>query len=250
MSLGMTTSASKYDFYNRLVVPIPGWLHQGAVIRTMDMLEFQEQNGITGSLLEIGVYCGKYFSVLIRHAGDPKAVVLGVDTFQMASPEKVIEHLKPVMAETGTSAKFLKAASVDCDPVSLLNHLGQRPRFISIDGSHEREDVHWDLELAEYMAAPGGIVAVDDFINTVAFGVNEGVHTFFSRPRRFVPWAYGENKLFLSDRNWAGRYREMLEKTMLVDDVEPHSRRFREASKEARGLVEQRLWGSTLLLLP
>jgi hypothetical protein len=250
MSLSATTSAAKYDFYNRLVVPIPGWLLQGAAIRTMNVLEFQEQSGVSGSLLEIGIYCGKYFSVLMRHGRDQKTVVLGVDTFQMANPEKVIEHLKPVMAETGTSAKFLKASSIDCDPVSLLNHLGQRPRFISIDGSHEKEDVHWDLELAEYIAAPGSVIAVDDFINPVAFGVNEGVHTFFSRPRRFVPWAYGENKLFLSDRNWARRYREMLERTVLADDVELHSRRFREASKEARGLVEQRLWGSPLLLLP
>jgi hypothetical protein len=42
----------------------------------------------------------------------------------------------------------------------------------------------------------------------------------------------------------------MLEQKLMQDEVELHSRRFREARKEARGLVEQRLWGATVLLLP
>jgi hypothetical protein len=242
--------SNKHEFFERIVAPIPGWLHRGAAIRTMDMLEYQEQCGVQGSLLEIGVYCGKYLSILIRHAGRSKTPVLGIDTFQLASLEKVIEHLGPVTSVTGTSAGLMKVFSTDCDAITVLGQLSQRVRFVSIDGSHERDDVHWDLELAEQVAAPGGIVAVDDFLNPLTFGVNEGTHIFFSRPRRLVPWAYIENKLFLTDRQWAWKYREMLEQKVMQDEVEPHSRRFREASKESRGLVEQRLWGATVLLLP
>jgi hypothetical protein len=222
-SLTGQSAVDNYSFYKTIVEPIPGWLHRGAAIRTMDMLEFQERSGLKGSLLEIGVYCGKYLSILIRHAGTSQSIVLGVDTFQLISVERVIEHLHPATSSAGTPAKLLQAFSTNCQAGDLLVHLTQRARFISVDGSHERDDVHWDLELAEKIAAPGSIVAVDDFINPHTLGVNEAVHIFFARPRRFVPWAYVENKLFLSDRQWAPRFSQMLEQKVLSDDNEPHS---------------------------
>src|ERR1700760_1930638 len=73
----MSPSARHYDFYNNVVCNIPGWLHQGTAIRTMDMLEFQETHGVTGSLLEIGVMCGRYFSILIRSATRTGSRVVG-----------------------------------------------------------------------------------------------------------------------------------------------------------------------------
>ncbi len=250
MSEHSNASRDTYEFYRDVVVPIPGWLHQGAAIRTIDMLEFQERSGVTGSLLEIGIYCGKYLSILMRHAARSKSVAFGIDTFQMAGVEKVIQHLSSATARTGKPALHLMSLSTDLTASRVLGHLTARARFISVDGSHERDDVHWDLELAEQVLGPGGIVAVDDFINPLTFGVNEATHLFFVRPRRLVPWAYIENKLFLSDRAWAPRLRAMLEQTVMHDDTEPHSRVFRERALESRGLVEQRLWGSTVMLLP
>jgi hypothetical protein len=63
--------------------------------------------------------------------------------------------------------------------------------------------VFWDLRLAEDMLAPRGLVAVDDFMNMVAMGVNVGgsqifCHTTQPRPFRlylqqavFVPSSVG-----------------------------------------------------------
>jgi hypothetical protein len=56
--------------------------------------------------------------------------------------------------------------------------------------------------------------------------VNEGVHLFFSQPRRLVPWAYIENKLFLCQAPWAQRYKRMLESIVMGDTIEQHSRGF------------------------
>jgi hypothetical protein len=239
-----------YDYFNEFVAPIPGWLHRGAAIRTMDMLAFQERSGVTGSLVEIGVDCGKYFSVLMRHTARTKSVALGIDTFQFVSVENVIEHLARVTAHVGKPAVLYRSLSSDCTASSVLAPIGERPRFISVDGSHERDDVYWDLGLAEQLLGPGGIVAIDDFMNCLAFGVNEAAHLFFAKPRRLVPWAYIENKLFLADRSWAPRFRTMLEETVMQDEGEPHSRAFRERLGKGRGLVEQKLWGALVLLLP
>jgi acyl carrier protein phosphodiesterase len=244
-----STPAEHYDFYHRTVCNIPGWLHQGTAIRTMDILEFQEDRGIVGSVLEIGVLCGRYFSILLRSAARASSRALGIDIFYDHPIAKVWQHLEPALDGNRANVHLLQAYSTDLDANALLSQLVDRARFISVDGSHERDDVFWDLGLAEQVITPGGIVAVDDFINPVTLGVNEAVHLFFAQPRRLVPWAYIENKLFLCQSQWSHQYRQMLEDKMMHDDVVRHSKVFQEHVKIGRGLVEQRLWGKPLLIV-
>lgn len=244
-----STPAERYDFYHNVVSGIPGWLHQGTAIRTMDMLEFQEDRGIAGSVLEIGVMCGRYFSILVRSAARTGSRAVGIDLFHDHPVPKVMEYLQPALGANHANVHLLPAYSTDLTADVLLSHLADRARFISVDGSHERNDVFWDINLAEQLVAPGGIVAVDDFINPVTLGVNEAVHLFFAQPRRLVPWAYIENKLFLCQSQSSHIYRQMLEETVMRDDREPHSKSFQDNVKIARGLVEQRLWGSPLLIV-
>lgn len=238
-----------YDFYKHVVTHIPGWLHQGAAIRTMDILEFQEREAVQGTLLEIGVMCGRYFSILLRSAANTQSKILGIDLFHEHSTANVLKYVAGAIGDNRDNIILVPAHSTDFDAVSVLSILGEKARFISIDGSHERDDVFWDLCLAEQIVSAGGVVAIDDFINPVAFGVNEAVHLFFSHPRRVTPFAYIENKLFVCHRHWADRYKSMLEASVMHDDVEPHSKVFREHVKIGRGLVEQRLWGSSLLIV-
>ena len=238
-----------YAFYRSVVTSVPGWLHQGAAIRTMDMLDFQESCGVKGSLLEIGVWCGRYLSMLVRSATRTGSRVVGVDLFTEPTRPEVQKTVQPWVAGSNAIVILLQCHSIELDAADLLQHLGEKARFISIDGSHERDDVYLDLCLAEQLIAPAGIVAVDDFINPLTFGVNEATHLFFSRPRRLVPWAYIENKLFLCQPPWAHRYRDMLEAIATRDEIEAHSKRFQKYMGNARNLVEQPLWGSPVLLL-
>ena len=127
------------------------------------------------------------------------------------------------------------------EPSTTADLLGADPRFISIDGSHECDDVFWDLRLAEDMLAPRGLVAVDDFMNMVAMGVNVGVHKFFATPRNLAPFAYTSNKLFLCRPQLAPSYRHAFEQMVVADRIEPLS---------AKGLVEQTLWGKSLVVVP
>jgi len=244
-----STPAERYDFYNQVVCNIPGWLHQGTAIRTMDMLEFQEDQGIAGSVLEIGVMCGRYFSILVRSAAKTGSTAVGIDLFHDHPVPKVMQYLQPALGGSNANIDLLAAYSTDLTADMLMSRLVARARFISVDGSHERNDVFWDLRLAEQLVGAAGIVAVDDFINPVTLGVNEAVHLFFAQPRRLVPWAYIENKLFLCPSQWSDNYRRMLEETVMRDDRERHSKVFQEHVKIGRVLVEQRLWGSPLLIV-
>lgn len=193
----------------------------------MDLLDFQEASGVKGSLLEIGVWCGRYVSMLVRSAARTGSRVVGVDLFTNPTLAEVQNTIRPVIADTRAILILLQCHSVELDAATLLQHLNEKARFISVDGSHERNDVYWDLCLAEQLIAPGGIVAVDDFINPAAFGVNEATHLFSSHPRRLVPWAYIENKPFLCQSPWAQRYRDMLEAIATRDQTEAHSKHFR-----------------------
>jgi hypothetical protein len=42
-------------FLDAVVKKIPGWLEDYTAVRTMDLLSFQESQGINGPLLEIGL---------------------------------------------------------------------------------------------------------------------------------------------------------------------------------------------------
>jgi hypothetical protein len=106
------------------------------------------------------------------------------------------------------------------------------------------------LRLCEETLGPEGIIAVDDFLNPVTFGVNQGVHHFFASSRSLVPFAYIANKLFLARPMFASRVMPVLEQVIVQDEKEPRSAGFRERLADARHLVEQKLWGRPLLSIP
>jgi len=214
----------------------------------MEILRYQEETKITGSVMEIGVLCGKYFSILARSAQRTDSKLLGIDTFQWNPESRVLETLAMSSETNRVDVCLLKIMSSECSPGELLDLLGDRPRFISIDGSHECEDVYLDLVLCEQILSKRGMIAVDDFLNPIALGVNEAVHKFFSHPRLVLPVAYISNKLFLAHRSCAPDYRQMVEKSIVEDQTEPESERFRSSLLKGRHLVEQSLWGSKVLI--
>ena len=173
-------------------------------------------------------------------------IVLGLDTFQYAPEEQVREGLAIAGFTSGYS--FLKMFSTDVSAEELLSHTVSKPRFISIDGSHEKDDVHWDMRLAEQLLATNGLVSVDDFLNPVTLGVNDGVHAFFAQPRNLEPVLFTSNKLFLSRPGQAPRYRSAIEDMLIADNREQAALNFQSMSKLGRNHVEQNLWGKKVLV--
>ena len=238
-----------YSFLHDFVNKVPGWLEDYAAIRTMDLLSLQEREPIRGSLLEIGVFHGRYFSVMLRSSVRTHERIVGLDTFQYLAPDAVKQILAPLADPE--SVHFVQRRSSDMTAQELREILGTEPRFISIDGSHEHEDVFWDLLLSDDLLAPLGIVAVDDFLNPITLGVNDGVNRFFfAHPRNVVPFAYTANKLFLCRTEAADKYKAAFEKMVVEDQREQRSANFRVNLPDYRANVEQKLWGVTLLVVP
>ena len=235
-------------FLQTTVAPLRGWLDDYTALRTMDLLALQARRDIRGPLVEIGVYAGKYLSVLLRSAAAQGETVFGVDTFESISADEVRANLGPDATEERLT--LVAQPSGALTPIVLFRMIGgQGPRFFSVDGSHEAPDVHHDLTLADAILAPNGVIAVDDFFNPLTPGVNEGVHRFFHSTRNLAPFACLPNKLFLARPYVAGVYRARLEEIISADN-DLLSLRFRRARERARHLVERPLWGHPMLLVP
>jgi len=235
-------------FLINVVHGIPGWLVDYTALTTMDVLKFQEKTGISGSIFEIGVFAGRYFVILLRSAIKSNSVIVGLDTFQYVDQDRVLAFLNPVLADYD-KISLIKGLSREWNASDLVAKLGEPSRFISIDGSHNKLDVLWDLRLAEELTSNEGVVAVDDFLNPTALGVNEAVNQFFLQPRNLVPWAYLPNKLFLARPAWAYRYKTFLEETVLHDEVSPESNRFRDNLHQGRHYVEVSLFAEKILIV-
>merc|ERR1719353_1524350 len=85
-------------------------------------------------------------------------------------------------------------------------------RLFHVDGGHFTEATLHDLNVAACSLVPGGVVLVDDLHNLNWPGVQEGLHRYLlaqNQPRRLEPFLY-TGRLFLTDPDYAGRYRELL----------------------------------------
>ena len=238
---------SNEDFYERFVKPIPGWLHDYTALRTLDILDWQTSNGIRGPVFEIGVYAGRYFSLLMFSAQKAGDEAFGLDTFQWVGISDVEKNLASI-GPIDKSVHLIKGFSTAYTKADLAPKLKTPPRFISIDGSHEYEDVMWDLRLAEDLISAEGIVAIDDFINPVTLGVNQAVNTFFSTHRNLAPVAYIQNKLFLVRLHRVDTTVRFIE-DRICNLTDNRSRLWVKDRDTSRHLTEVKLFGSRTLVV-
>lgn len=96
-------------------------------------------------------------------------------------------------------------------------------------GTHEYEDVLWDMRVAEQVLAPNGIISADDFLHPISLGVTAAIYEFVYTNPSLVPFAHVSNKLFLCRPGWADRYRSCIEAAVLADETEPKSQAYRQS---------------------
>ena len=209
-SKGSDTLREFGRFVATYVEPIPGWLHHEAALFTAHLAGAPRARGIPGPTLEIGVYHGKYLSVLYELSRADEMVV-GVDFFSGSDGTKDVKVvLSNVAAACGEASrlKMIVADSRELTAEKLRAQTGERHfRFISIDGGHTREIVCRDLETSYPLLPPGGIIALDDVFNQGTPGVVEGVAEFFLRDKpKLAPFAHCYNKLFVTTPDFHARY--------------------------------------------
>ncbi len=192
---------------------IEGWMSDEAADLTMRLFRWQRAMQAVTGVLELGVFKGKYLSLLACLAQGTGAPVVGVDAFS----SRVGEQIPPadrdyardaaaaaVMAMAPGSAvpKLLVAFTADVEVAALQALCPGGYSFISVDAGHLAADVAHDLALVEALLGEQTIVAADDAFNAQTPGVMEGLcrHFLGTPAAALAPFAWAGNKLFLCHR--------------------------------------------------
>ncbi len=246
----MRLTSDDVTFIAEKLPAVQGWLLDDSAYLTSALVRWQVVAGAVGGIFEIGVFAGKYLSLLYHLTDQTGERVLGLDTFQWSPRERVDENFARLFGTpgrlvltTGDSARFR--------PSDVVGELGGKPRFISVDGAHTAAAVLGDLTLAEQVLADGGIVAIDDVLNPRAFGVGEGAYRYFLARdgRGLAPFAYCANKLYAAHRRDVDRCRAAVWQFTRDNAGLGVADKFNRLLGQGRDWVEQALFGCPVLVL-
>jgi len=158
--------------YERSLADVPGWLDYADFLVLQLIDEIQDGLGFVGDILEIGAYQGRT-AILLQYfcRGDDRLSVC--DVFEQRTGDDENERERDAFYTDLTRETFEqyflryhpKLPDVhQCRSQDLGSRLSARSfRLIHVDGAHLHAVVRSDLALAKRVAAPGGIVAVDDY---------------------------------------------------------------------------------------
>lgn len=176
-----TISDARILAYYRRLSDIPGWFAPLDYLMLVSLNNYQQSNGITGNILEIGAYAGKsaiLLGFLLRQAENLTVCDIfdGCESpetdreansrwYPGGAPRSCFEaryrefhsHLPEILERPSTELR-----SLHFDPLF---------RIIHIDGSHVYGTVKADLTVARDLAAPGAVVVIDDYSRSHAPGV-------------------------------------------------------------------------------
>jgi hypothetical protein len=220
-------------FFEQVTNKIDGWLDPFTAARTMDLLDFQDQACVSGAFYEVGIYKGKYLSILLRSALLSRSKLVGIDCFNAVPRSSFEEGFYQVTEKDALSERYkydffiMEGFSAVWSAKDIMDRLGSEARFISVDGSHDFPDVLWDLSVAEKVMAPGGIISADDFFNPNCLGTNQAINHFLANTDHVVPFAYIAGKLFICRPAFAKRYRDEVERGTMADRESPKAQAFR-----------------------
>lgn len=173
--------------------------------------------GLTGDLCEVGVYHGKSL-VLLSLLKDDKESLFGYDLFDQDLLTKTQNNLKEFGVTDGV--ELIQGNSSDYTQEMLDAKLGRGLRLLHIDAGHEYYEVLQQLVQFAAYVKPGGIIIMDDYQDREFPGIEAAVLDFaeYNRPRRFVPFFSGGNKMFLCEQYMAHSYQEALLQTQALKD--------------------------------
>ena len=189
---------------------IEGWMADEAADLTGRLFHWQRTTRAVTGVLELGVFKGRYLSLLASLAQGTGAPVVGVDAFTSRVGEQIPQAdrdyardaaLATVQALAPGSAPptLIVAFTADVTLGTLRDLSPGGYSFIGVDAGHLAADVAADLALVEPLVAEHTVIAADDVFNPQTPGVMEGLCRHFAAHPRTVlaPFAWAGNKLFL-----------------------------------------------------
>lgn len=127
----------------------------------------QTERGISGDVLEIGTFEGRFFIAMALLLADREHAV-GIDVFTWPGPQ-VYDNFLANCSASGLKQGRFTAWKADSRKLSAADIRAKLPngaaRFVHIDGEHEAEHLSNDLELAHAVLHPDGVIALDDMLH-------------------------------------------------------------------------------------
>jgi hypothetical protein len=131
------------------------------------LIRRQTELGITGDLVEIGTFEGRFFIAMALGLADGEHAV-GIDLFDWPN-EGVLGRLLKHCDDAGLARERFtawKAQSREITSEALRRKLPSGTvRFFHIDGEHEHASLTSDLELAHAVMHPSGLICLDDMLH-------------------------------------------------------------------------------------
>lgn len=187
---------------------LEGWVGPRLPL-VIDILDkVQSDLGIDGDIAEIGVHHGLFLLLLAATRRGEQSVrafdifeqqELNVDHSGMGSSVALANAIRRHYPAEESWFVVTQIDSLAIRPPDLARFFPKSVRLFSVDGGHTIVHVNNDLNIAQDVMAPGGIVMLDDFFGPHWPDVTVGFLQFMSRMnRRLAPFLFFENKLFLT----------------------------------------------------
>jgi len=177
---------------------IDGWFFPPDMICFYAIDKMQKEFNITGSLCEVGVYKGKSI-ILLSFLARPEEIVTGFDLF----PENLLQDCIFNISKFGRIefVNLIKRNTSECSVGNLRSDLKSSLRILHIDAGHEYHEVMHQLVTFTPFLNQGGVIIMDDYQDREFPGIEAAVLDFceIDRPRRFVPFMTGGNKIYLCE---------------------------------------------------
>lgn len=190
---------------------IEGWFYPADILSLAAIDSIQSAMGMQGAICEVGVYKGKslaFLSHLVRESlGE---TLFGFDLF----PGTLKEEAEANVHAHGSPCELRLIASdtaeLNRDTLSPLLMSGVR--LLHIDAGHEYHEVFHQAVLFAPYVQRAGVIVFDDYQDREFPGIEAAVLDFceIDRPRRFVPFFSGANKMYCCEAAFAGTYQKQL----------------------------------------
>ena len=209
---------------------VEGWCSPHLWQLIQPIADAQERAGIANPVAEVGVFHGKFFIGLLATKGAPNNNyafdVFDLQRFNLDGAGRGnLQIFKKNIAASGFSEKSVECVEIDSmsistDMISEIRSKSGGFSFFSVDGCHKLEHTLNDIRIAMQFTVPQGIIFVDDYTNQMWPEVQEAVVRLylFDCPR-FVPLAFGHNKLLLCHVAYHAEYLALLEQTLAAAQI-------------------------------
>ncbi len=198
---------------------VHGWLEQADIDYILEIVNYQNQSNIYGSVGEIGVHHGKLFILLnLLTREDEHSFAIDLFDEQKENIDRsglgdlsIFKSNLDNYATNNQNIEILSMNSLNLDKNFYRETSSKKFKLFSIDGGHHYKAVINDLKIAEEVMVEGGVVLLDDLLNPLWIEVVSAYSSYKLKGGKLVAFAITKDKLYLTNsKKHAEGYQEAL----------------------------------------